>query len=553
MDELELLVSLGEVVSGSSTECRLVDIIRKMFSNMGLEVKVMEVPVDLWCDLGAIMNIGDAELKAITIPPTLSASVDGRIVYVEKPLSLKWPNVSDSIVLCELPSDPDELKTVYLRAYELGAQAIIVYDNTPGRFRRVVISSVWDFRKMPCPPPPIPCIHIKWEDGLKVLDLVRNGVSRASLTSKSYIMESTGYNVEAIIPGSREDYIVICGHHDHWLTGVSDNLTSLYLLHEVGGRLGSMRATYTIRLVSFTAEEFGAPGFQAWYWAYGSRFYVENLRRTNRLNDVIAVVNVDAFTSYPLILAGTPEIRGLTSSIADSLKVKYELELDYSYCDSYSFSSFGIPAITIHSLPEILSYYHTDADSIDVVDWKAVMDTIDIVYRTASRIAIYGRDSLDYYAYKLELKKVLSDIGNNYLSSIVDRLNSWRAFRMVNMNLHKAVFIGDYRLDTGPFKTVLCPQLLVANDIKTIEYSINMLPNNIYEAVKLLSKIKPYIIPGEEKPLPSINVSQVVSLANLGKPWIKQLLEAILHSAKAAFKLGIREVEDLLLEATREY
>ncbi|MEM2405014.1 MAG: hypothetical protein QXR05_07715, partial [Candidatus Methanomethylicia archaeon] len=242
MDELELLVSLGEVVSGSSTECRLVDIIRKMFSNMGLEVKVMEVPVDLWCDLGAIMNIGDAELKAITIPPTLSASVDGRIVYVEKPLSLKWPNVSDSIVLCELPSDPDELKTVYLRAYELGAQAIIVYDNTPGRFRRVVISSVWDFRKMPCPPPPIPCIHIKWEDGLKVLDLVRNGVSRASLTSKSYIMESTGYNVEAIIPGSREDYIVICGHHDHWLTGVSDNLTSLYLLHEVGGRLGSMRA-----------------------------------------------------------------------------------------------------------------------------------------------------------------------------------------------------------------------------------------------------------------------------------------------------------------------
>ena len=549
MNELRLLVSLGEVVSGSSIERRLVDVIRSMFSNMDLEVKVMEVPVDLWRDLEAMISIGGAEFKAITIPPTLSAGVDGRIVYVEEPLNPKWPNVSDSIVLCELPPDPDELKTVYLRAYELGAQAIIVYDNTPGRFRRVVVSSVWDFRKVPCPPPPIPCIHIKREDGLKVLDFVRSGVSRVSLISKSYIIESTGYSVEAMIPGSREDYIIACGHHDHWLTGASDNLISLYLLHEVGWRLKNMRVTHSIKLVSFTAEEFGAPGFQAWYWAYGSRFYVENLRRNNRLNDVIAVVNVDAFTSYPLILAGTPEIRGLISNIANSLKVKYELELAHPYCDSYSFSLFGIPAITIHSLPRILSYYHSDADNIDMVNWRAVMDTVEIVYKAVSRIAIYGRDSLDYDSYKLELKKVLSSIGDDYLSSIVDRLGSWRQFRMVNMNLHKAVFVGDYRLDTGPFKTVLCPQLLIVNDVKAIEHSINTLSDNVYDAMKILSKIKPYIIPGEEKPLPSINVSQMVNLANLGKPWIKQLLEATLHSAKAAFKLGIQEVKDLLLEA----
>ena len=550
---LRLLASVGEVVSGSDAERRIVDIVKSMFSSIDLDVRVMEVPVDLWCDLGATVRIGGFEFNALTTPPTLSSSVDGRIVYVKDPLGLKWPDVSNSIVLCELPQDPDELKTVYLRAYDFGAEAVIVYDNAPGRFRRVVVSSVWDFRRKPCPPPPIPCVHIKQEDGFKILDLVRGGLVKASIASKSYILGSTGYNVEAVVSGSRDDYVVVCGHHDHWLTGVSDNLTSLYLLREVGEKLKDARMTYTIKLLSFTAEEFGAPGFQAWYWAYGSRYYAEKIRRDNGLNNVIAVVNVDAFTSYPLILAGTPEIRGLASSIADSLGVRYKLELDNSYCDSYSFSSLGIPAITIHSLPGILEYYHTDADVIDVVDWRAVMNTVNIVYETISRIATYGRSSLDYNAYRVELRKVLSIAEDNCLSSIVDRLSSWKSFRAVNMNLHKAVFIGNYKLDTGPFKTVLCPQLLIANDVKAIEHSINLISSNTYEAIKILSQVKPYVIPGEEKHLPSIDTSQLVNIINLGRPWIKQLLEATLHSVREAFKVGVQEVKDLLLEASREY
>jgi Iap family predicted aminopeptidase len=436
-DTLRMLTSVGEVVSGSDAERRIVDIVKNMFSSIDLDVRVMEVPVDSWCDLGATVRVGGFEFNALTIPPTLSSSVDGRIVHVKDPLGLKWPDVSNSIALCELPQDPDELKTVYLRAYDFGAEAVIVYDNAPGRFRRIVVSSVWDFRRKPCPPPPIPCVHIRREDGFKILNLVGRGLVKASILSRSYISGSTGYNVEAIVPGSRDDYVVVCGHHDHWLTGVSDNLTSLYLLREVGGRLRNARMTYTIKLLSFTAEEFGAPGFQAWYWAYGSRYYAENIRRSGGLNDVIAVVNVDAFTSYPLVLAGTPEIRGLASSIADCLGVKYELELDSSYCDSYSFSSLGIPAITIHSLPRILGYYHTDADVVDVVDCGAVMDTVNIVYETISRIATYGRSSLDYNAYRAELRKVLSTAGDNCLSSIADRLSSWRSFRAVNMNLHK--------------------------------------------------------------------------------------------------------------------
>jgi len=547
-----MLASVGEVVSGSDAERRIVDIVKSMFSSIDLDVRVMEVPVDLWCDLGATVRIGGFEFNALTTPPTLSSSVDGRIVYVKDSLGLRWPDVSNSIVLCELPQDPDELKTVYLRAYDFGAEAVIVYDNAPGRFRRVVVGSVWDFRRKPCPPPPIPCVHIRQEDGFKILNLIREGLVKASLVSRSYISRSTGYNVEAIVPGSREDYVIVCGHHDHWLTGVSDNLTSLYLLREVGEKLRNTRITYTIKLVSFTAEEFGAPGFQAWYWAYGSRYYVENIKRSNGLNNVIAVVNADVFTSYPLILAGTPEIRGLVSRVADSLKVKYELELDNSYCDSYSFSSLGIPAITIHSLPRILEYYHTDADVIDVVDWRAVMDTVNIIYETVSRVAIYGVDSLDYHTYKAELRRVLSIAGDNCLSSIADRLSSWKSFRAVNMNLHKAVFIGNYKLDVGPFKTILCPQLLIANDVKAIEHSINLISSNTYEAIKILSQVKPYIIPGEEKHLPSIDVSQLVNIINLGRPWIKQLLEATLHSAREAFKIGIQEVEDLLLEASRD-
>lgn len=551
LDTLRLLISLGEVTSGSSAERKLVDIIKGMFSSMDLEVRVVEVPVDLWCDLGATVSIGGVEFNAITIPPVLSASVDGRVVHVENPLSLNWPSVSDSIVLCELPYDPDELKTVYLRAYELGAQAVIVYDSAPQRFRRIVVSSVWDFRMTPCPPPPIPCVHIRREDGFKILGLVRDGVVKASLVSKSRIVGSTGYSVEAIVPGSKEECVIVCGHHDHWLTGASDNLISLYLLHEVGRKLKNLRATYTVKLISFTAEEFGAPGFQAWYWAYGSRFYVKMLKRTSRLSDVIAAINVDAFTSYPLTLAGTPELRGLASKVADGMGVEYKLKLDDSYCDSYSFSSLGVPAMTIHSLPEILSYYHTDADSINIVDWRAVMSTVDIVYETISKVATHGRDSLDYHAYRLELRRVLNGIDDRQLNDIVDKLSLWRSFRIVNMHLHRAVFMGDYQLDTGPFTTVLCPQLLIVNDIKAIEQSINLLLlNNVHEAIEMLSRIpRSYIVPGEERILPSINVSQVVKSISSGKPWTKQLLEAMLHSAKAALRLGVQEVKDLLLEA----
>ncbi len=272
---------------------------------------------------------------------------------------------------------------------------MVVYDFAPKRIRRIMVAGVWDYRWKPAPPPPIPCLFISREEGMK---LVKEDGSGGELHCRSEVVRSYGYTVEATREGVEDGFVVVSCHHDHWLTGASDDLVGVAMLLKLAERVGSGRAKYGLKLVSFTAEESGALGFQPWYWIHGSRSYVKELEREGELDSVVAVVNVDSCTRKPVHLAGSPEIRPLLERTFSSRGLSYVPELDTSYCDSYGFTLAGVPAITLHSFPAIPDIYHSNADTVEAIDWSLVKAEFLALEAALKKLLSEGWRALDYDA-----------------------------------------------------------------------------------------------------------------------------------------------------------
>ena len=401
---VERTLRFGEVVAGTASEEALVGWLARELEKLGWEVCLRKIEVDSWRDLGGFLEVRGRLVEGVVTPPTLSGEVEGRLNAVSEPLSESWPSLNGGIALCELPRDPDELKTVYLRCVEAGGGGLVVYDFAPRRVRRIMVAGVWDYRWKPASPPPIPCLFISREEGMK---LIKENGSWGRLRCRSEVVRSYGYTVEATREGVEDGFVVVSCHHDHWLTGASDNLVGVAMLLKLAERVGSGRAKYGLKLVSFTAEESGALGFQPWYWIHGSRSYVKELEREGELDGVVAVVNVDSCTRKPVHLAGSPEIRSLLERTFSSRGLSYVLELDTSYCDSYSFTLAGVPAITLHSLPAILDIYHSNADTVEVIDWSLVKAEFLALEVALRELLDKGWNALDYDAYWVEVSKHL--------------------------------------------------------------------------------------------------------------------------------------------------
>ncbi len=445
---LERTLRFGEVIAGTASEEALVGWLARELEELGWEVCLRKIEVDSWRDFEGFLEVGGKLVEGVVTPTTLSGEVKGRLIAVSEPLSESWPSLDGGIALCELPRDPDELKTVYLRCVEAGGGGLVVYDFAPKRVRRIMVAGVWDYRWKPAPPPPIPCLFISREEGMK---LVKEDGSWGRLRCRSEVVRSYGYTVEATREGVEDGFVVVSCHHDHWLTGASDDLVGVAMLLKLAEKVEGGKARYGLRLVSFTAEESGALDFQPWYWIHGSRGYVKELEREGELDSVVAVVNVDSCTRKPVHLAESPEIRSLLERTFSSRGLSYVLELDTSYCDSYSFTLAGVPAITLHSLPAILDIYHSSADVVEAIDWKLVKEEFLAVVKVLERLLEKGWKGLDYEAYWESVSRLLMTAAN--FAGIKPKLEKPEKprefFSSLTKNCVRAIFKGDYRRETG--------------------------------------------------------------------------------------------------------
>ena len=209
---------------------------------------------------------------------------------------------------------------------------------------------------------------------------------------------SSSRNVVALVEGTdpalKNEYIVICGHHDgrgiddgEIISGADDNGTATVALMEIAQALMTERPKRSVILAWFTGEEQGMNG---------SHYFINNCPVP--VEKISACLNMDMIGRNDpdsLFLVGSDLLsKGLDESI-NRVNKKYGINFGFDYMysdlahpqrvyfrsDHYPFIRFGIPGVWFFSgfTPD----YHTSRDVTEFVDYKKFFKTTKLVYLTA--------------------------------------------------------------------------------------------------------------------------------------------------------------------------
>lgn len=335
-----------DALAGSEREGSDAAMIKGIFEDLGLEARYHSIDAALWehgeCHV-------DGSIRCVPIPPTPGGVVEGV-------LTMDIDSCSDRVLIASTTSFPDNIWNIYNEALERGARAVIFYDYYPSRYRKIVVSGVWSYGNSVRSSTTIPAVHIRLEDAIP---LIRRSLGkRVSITSSSRIRMSRGSTVEAIVPGRSRGSILVSAHHDRWFDSYRDNMIGVQVLLEIARQSRRLKTPrHEVRLVSFTAEEFGDPGMPAWYWGYGSRVYSSAIDA----EDILLGIVIDTAYRTPVRISHTSPDHAARIFSNFSLDAVIE-GYGHPYTDAPSLWVRGIPTITLHNLEDLYPIYHTDLD-----------------------------------------------------------------------------------------------------------------------------------------------------------------------------------------------
>ncbi|MCD6195564.1 MAG: M28 family peptidase [Staphylothermus sp.] len=365
-----------EIVTGSKTEEKAVKYLRDKLSEYVDWIEIIPTPVDTWYEEKCVLICGDTTIYCKALPYTLSTDIELEPIhgyYLGEHIALSKP-ADSKIVFIPYPPDPDDAKYVVLKLWRKGAEAIVFYDQLPGRYRRIVITGDEDYSFTKGSPPPIPAVSVKKEDYLKIVKENPNKCSLEIITG--VIHNNRGKTLVAGINGRGEKEIHITAHHDHWFQGFCDDNIGVELLIQLASLL-KKNSYPNILLISYTAEESGAPNYTSWYWSWGSRYYLNILADMNKIDNIITDINLDTIYTSPLSINANPSLMKCLEQLMKKHKIHYR-GFDHPYFDSFSYSLRGVPALTIHSFNEMLHIYHTNLDDGTEFNEKTLREALTI-------------------------------------------------------------------------------------------------------------------------------------------------------------------------------
>ena len=322
---------------------------------------------------------------------------------------------------------------------------------------------------------------------------------------------AVGVIVEAEVEGKYDDEVIIGVHHDHWFKGVGDNLASIALIISLVKQL--VNPKYTIKIVSFTAEESGAPGFSPWYWAYGSRRYLEILGE-NKLDKIKLAIILDTITKTPLTISSIDlEVEELCEEIVGQHRGHTIIDYLTPDTDAVSFALKGIPTICIHAIPDFLPIYHTQQDDIEEIEPEALKTTAKIL-KTIIKEADKYLDKPEKYLKKL--CKRLKIKAKAHRKAYEDKKNFRRRKREINKItyiLYTEQYIEGVEKDER-FHFTRGIEGRITQRLNEIEEIISLVEKGkINIAREKLEKIPVEIkIPGYETPIFTLNINQILEL-----------------------------------------
>jgi len=356
-----------------------------------LTYHIHPVPVLTFREKIARVEIDGEEVKGVALPYTSSSSTEGKLVKSIEELD------TGNILITEFPEDVDDAKFILIDALRRGAEGVIFVDRL-NTLRRIVVSSEEDYTYSSGKLVPIPVLAVPSEVGRRLLKNVGRIIKIDVDVDYRW---STGYNVEIIITEGEEN-LLITAHFDHWLTGLLDNALGIGVALSIIEDILTLSRT-GVRIVLFTAEEFGIPNMASMYWTWGSKSFSEYLISNKLIDSIMFIINIDVVGRKPYMYT--------TEDIYTQFKI-LEMERSAPYFDTLNFETLGIPCITISSLKDSWDIYHTLLENYENINIEYLKETINAllkIFKTLNE----NKLRIDYEIYLSKVRRSLEKIGVN--------------------------------------------------------------------------------------------------------------------------------------------
>ena len=368
----ELVAELGPRVSGSEAELRAAGLLKERYDSLGYDAEIQNF-VTRYFDFSKWSRTGGGNATVVVESPTETGFSGLPLTSTPNDARSSGPLLSlDLSEMDEMPEEGLEGKVVHILTGDVNLGDVQVIEGLQNRVNRladagavaVVISRKLGepspYRPLYGVPSPIPALLLTKANGQQLAGLTGEGAEVVvSVQIEVEVLESQ--NVIAELKGAGDGIVVVGAHYDivpTTVTGANDNASGTAVVLALAQALSEERLPFTLRFVSFGAEELGL---------YGSTHYVASIsdaelrRMEAMLNfDVVGSGEYTAVSGHMDLTEGALKLAGELQLQAQAGSLPYGASSDHS-----PFERAGVPALLVWA-PDI-SRIHSPADTLEFV------------------------------------------------------------------------------------------------------------------------------------------------------------------------------------------
>ncbi|WP_042460701.1 M28 family peptidase [Neobacillus dielmonensis] len=366
--------------AGTEGEVRGVEYIESQFKSLGLETRRIPFPIYDYKTNSQLAEVDGVNLNGRAFSGSGSGNVTAELVNVGKATTGEVTDAVAGKIALVARGDiafVDKVKNVFAK----GAVGVLMYNNASGAFTGQANGE-------------LPAVGITREQGLNLVEKLKNGPVTATLNVDIQKIEKTSFVVEAKLkPNKNKDtgqIVTIGSHHDSVPNGpgANDDASGVSAVLELARIFVNTPIDTEVRFLTFGSEERGM---------VGSSFYVSQLPQSD-IDRMVAHFQMDmiggaeAGEDHPLgglIMYTIDGQKNLVTDLGASATSRlYDVAIPYGQLgrsDHQPFHDVGIPsALFIHSPVE--PQYHKPTDTIDHISKEKLQQATSTVGAAAYQI-----------------------------------------------------------------------------------------------------------------------------------------------------------------------
>jgi aminopeptidase YwaD len=391
-ETLTSLVDIENRMAGQSGEQEGAEVVADRFDEIGLrEISIEEFDIPGWWRGSTSLALPGLEKsyrhqhQVLALPGTPAGDESAELVDVGHgtPEEFEETDVDGAIAMASSKTPDDHDRWIhrsekYEAAIEGGAVGFVFRNHVEGCLPPT--GGIGDDDG----PGTIPAVGVSRELGHRLVRHCDDGDVEATLTIDCRNEPTTSCNVSGVLGPETDERILVTAHHDaHDIAeGAEDNGSGSVLVCEVGRLLAQVadELDVTVECVTFGAEEVGL---------YGSK----EMAQTRALDDIKAVVNLDAIGGSRTLGVGTHGFDALTEAfedVSEALDTTMEVDDDINpHSDHWPFVKRGVPGLLAYSVSESdgRGWGHTHADTLDKLDRRDFRELAVLVAAGVANIA----------------------------------------------------------------------------------------------------------------------------------------------------------------------